>query len=208
MVVTSRGSDLRSRIREQDESATRQIEETRQQELKLFGDRCRQIANSELSTIGSAFEAATARVRNELQRLEAAAGTASAKAHERLREDLETLEAATSTTSRKVHALLLRRWGISLVTGAALCLGIFGASWLTMQWLSSQILSDFQVLESIRAEIGRTGTALDEIERYRTWGVRLVEYENGVRVVVLPAGAQISRAQSVDGRPVYVLPNE
>ena len=52
--MTSSGSDWRSRIRRQEETAKQQIEEVTQRELENFGERLRYTVSNGLGTIESA----------------------------------------------------------------------------------------------------------------------------------------------------------
>lgn len=181
--MTSTGSDLRNRIQQQRETVNQQIEETTQLELKTFRENLRSIVAGELNTIKNATVTATDAVRAEVERLVVSSATEIAKGRERIQADLQVLEPDTDKTSAKVHALLLRRWGVSLVTGLAFCLGIFIGSWGMMQWVSSEFRSQLELLLEVRQRV------------YEESGVVVYE-SNGRRLLALPRGMITEDGQS------------
>ena len=207
--MTSSGSDWRSRIRQQDETAKQQIEEVTRRELKSFGEQLRHIVDSELRTIESATADMRGRVLQELSEFETAAAT-------KLAEDQRGFEAATTSMTAKAVGLLLRRWAGSVATGLMICLGIFGGSWGLTQWLSAEIRNELQLRESLRRENGRLLLTQDRLEA-ETWGVTLEDLSSG-RFVVLPLGTALcrpddvmfraSRSWTVRGRPAVRLSSE
>ena len=205
--MTSTGSDLRSRIQQKQETANQQIEETTERELKNFHEHLRSITADALNTTRRATAEATDDVRAEVERLVVAEATEIGKGRERVQADLQALESDTGRTSARVHALLLRRWGVSLVMGLTFCLGISIGSWGLMQWLSSRVQSELDLLDELRIEIATARLTLERLED-RTWGMTLIEDEEGRRYVVLPRGTSTSRPLNLGGRrPVFVLPN-
>ena len=144
--MTSSGSDWRSRIRRQEETAKQQIEEVTQRELENFGERLRDTVSNGLGTIESATADVIVNVLKELRRFETAA-VAQVNKNER------TIEAASTTSTGRVYALLLRTWAVSARTGFAIFLGIFVASWGLMQWLPSEVMSQFQLLRELHQQI-------------------------------------------------------
>ena len=126
----------------------------------------------------------------------------------RWRDDLHTIEADTRESTGRLIGLLARRWFGVWMIGLSLCLGIFGGSWGLLQWLSSEVRSERARLEMLREEIVESRRTLARLEE-ETWGVLLVEDEDGKRFVVLPRGTPTSpRWGSLDGRPVYELSSE
>ena len=102
--MTSSGSDWRSRIRRQEETAKQQIEEVTQRELENFGERLSYTVSNGLGTIESATADVIVNVLKELRRFETAA-VAQVNKNER------TIEAASTTSTGRVYALLLRDVG-------------------------------------------------------------------------------------------------
>lgn len=186
--MTSSGSDWRNRIRQQDETAKRRIEEVTQRELENFGERLRHIVNSELNTIEDATGASTGNVLRELRRFETAA-VAQVKENER------TIEAASTTSTGRVYALLLRTWAVSARTGFAIFLGIFVASWGLMQWLPSEVMRQFELLRELHLQIEESTE------------VTLLTDDEGRRFLLLPAGTTVSSPPiaMTDGRTGYQL---
>ena len=186
--MTSSGSDLRNRIRQQEEAAKRQIEETTQRELKSFGEQLNRIVSSELSTIESATTGVTERVVGKLSEFETTAAT-------KFEEDERGFAAASTSLTAKAAGLLLRRWAGSVATGLMICLGIFGGSWGMTQWLSAEIRSDLDLLGYLESETNRILLTRQRLED-ETWGVTLEELSNG-RFVVLPPGTALCRPADV-----------
>ena len=185
--MTSSGSDWRSRIRQQEEIAKRQLEETTQRELKSFGEQSRSIVSSELSTIENATAAVTRKVLGELRRFETVAVA-------QVNENMRTIEATTTTATGRVYALLLRTWVVSARTGLAIFLGIFVASWGLMQWLPSEVMHQFELLRELQMQIEEST------------GVTLITSSEGQRFLVLPAGTTASPAITMeDGRTAFQL---
>ena len=202
--MTSTGSDLCSRIRQKQETANQEIEKTTQRELKNFQGNLRSIVASELNTIKNATAAGTDKVRAEIETLVLAASTEIAKGREQVQTDLQqALEPDPGRTSAKVHALLLRRWGVSLVTGPTFCLGISIGSWGLMQWLSSEIENAFALREHLQTENNRLLLVQQRLED-QTWGLTLLEVD-GKRIVQLPSGTRASRFFNLQGRLAFEL---
>ena len=185
--MTSSGSDWRSRIRQQEETAKQQIEEVTQRELENFGERLRHTVSNGLSTIESATADMSANVRKELRRVET---TAIAQ----LKENERTIEAASTASTGRVYALLLRTWMVSARTGFAIFLGIFVASWGLMQWLPSEVMRRFELLRELQLQIRESAD------------VTLLTTDEGRRFLVLPAGTTVSPPFVMeDGRTGYEL---
>lgn len=185
--MTSSGSDWRSRIRRQEETAKQQIEEVTQRELENFGERLRYTVSNGLGTIESVTADVIANVLKELRRFETAAVA-------QVNENERTIEAASTTSTGRVHALLLRTWAVSARTGFAIFLGIFVASWGLMQWLPSEVMSQLQLLRELQLQIEESTD------------VTLLTDDEGRRFLVLPAGTTVSSPIAMtDGRTGYQL---
>ena len=87
--------------------------------------------------------------------------------------------------SREQTRGMLKREGLSWLKwaflGLSLCAGIFGGSWGTMRYFSSEIQEQMANLERLKAERAEMEASMDE------WGLKFIEDENG-RFVVLPNG--------------------
>ena len=133
---------------------------------------------------------------NELERL----GETSRRV---ARSALRTIERDTVDATRRMRALLFRAWLRPLVVGLSLWLGIFGGSWATMQWLSTNIQSSIETAGALEFRIEQARQTLARIEE-GTWGIALREIE-GERFVVLPTGSLDRPPWTVRGRPAVKL---
>ena len=197
--MTSTQRDLSERLRSRRRTEDQQIAETTQRELQRLGEQSTKIVADALSTIETDMTAATEKVRAELDNFAAAAT-------ERVRENLRSVEATAATASATVYRLLLRRWAVSLMTGLMFSLGISVGSWVLMQSLSSEIRSDFDLLDSLRTQIAEAIETRDQLQD-TTWGTGLYEVD-GMRFVVLPYGTATSRPLTLRGRSAFELPSE
>lgn len=183
--MTSTASNLRARLQSQMEADRQQITEALRSELQQLGEQSKLIVRDELRTINAVTTSTAATIRDELH----------------------ALETATAESCARTHALLRLKWLWFAAMGLMVLLGICGGSWATLQWLSTRVQNELELLVTLREEIAASERTLSRLEE-TTWGVTLRELENG-RFVVLPAGTRVpSPPWTVGGRPAVRLSSE
>ena len=119
---------------------------------------------------------------------------------------LRSIEDDMAASTGRMRVLLMRAWVRPLVMGLSLFLGISGGSWATMHWLSASIESRIETVAILNVRIEQARETLAQMEQ-TTWGVTLNQID-GVRFVVLPAGALDNPPWRVGGRPAVMLSSE
>lgn len=113
-------------------------------------------------------------------------------------EEVSSIVSAMESLTRPVRGTLRRLTLLYIALGVLLSLGIFGGNWALVQWQSRQIESLREERAQLEAEIAGQRLTLQRLQD-QTWGVRLVEGEQG-RFVVLPKGTL--------SNPPWVWPGE
>ena len=182
--MTSRDDDLKARIRQQTEST-----------LQEHGEKLRDSANNALRITEAAMEQGHGQIRDRLSRSTVDMEKRITQIHAALEKGLAPMQ------------WLLRAWLRPLMVGVAISLGIFGANWGLMQWLSSRVQTLLETQETLQLGIAQHQRDLDQLQA-QTWGVWLHE-EDGMRYVVLPRGTfNAEWPVTVGGQPAVRLSSE
>ena len=146
--MTSRDDDLTARIRQQTEST-----------MQEHGETLRASANNELRITEADIKQMHGQIRDMLPRTKAEVEKQIAQIH-------ATLEKGLART----QWLLLRAWLRPLMVGLVISLGIFGASWGLMQWLSSRVQNLLETQETLQLGIAQQQRDLEQLQA-QTWGL-------------------------------------
>ena len=180
--MTSNEHDLRDRIRRRTEAESRKMD-------------ARASANNELRITEAAMEQVHGKIRDRFTRTTAEVEKQIAQMHAALEKGLAPMQ------------WLLRAWLRPLMVGVVISLGIFGASWGLMQWLSSRVQNLLETQETLQLGIAQQQRDLEQLQA-QTWGVWLHE-EDGMRYVVLPRGTfNEDWPVTVGGQPAVRLSSE
>ena len=183
--MTSRDDDLKARIRQQTERT-----------LQEHGETLSASANNELRITEAVMEKGHGQIRDRLTRTTA-----------EVEQQIAQIYAALEKGLARTQPLLLRAWLRPLMVGIVISLGIFGASWGLMQWLSSRVQTLLETQETLQFGIAQQQRDLDQLQA-QTWGVWLHE-EDGMRYVVLPRGTfNAEWPVTVGGQPAVRLSSE
>ena len=183
--MTSRDDDLTARIRQQTEST-----------MQEHGETLRASANNELRITEADINQMHGQIRDMLPRTKA-----------EVEKQIAQIHAALEKGLARTQSLLLRAWLRPLMVGIVISLGIFGASWGLMQWLSSRVQNLLETQETLQLGIAQQQRDL-ELLQAQTWGVWLHE-EDGMRYVVLPRGTFNEEwPVTVGGQPAVRLSSE
>ena len=156
------------------------------------------------STMQEHGETLRASANNELRITEADIN----QMHGQIRDMLPRTKAEVEKQIARTQWLLLRAWLRPLMVGIVISLGIFGASWGLMQWLSSRVQNLLETQETLQLGIAQQQRDLEQLQA-QTWGVWLHE-EDGMRYVVLPMGTLEVEGWpwTVQGQPAVRLSSE
>ena len=143
--------------------------------MQEHGETLRASANNELRITEADINQMHGQIRDMLPRTKA-----------EVEKQIVQIHAALEKGLARTQSLLLRAWFRPLMVGLVISLGIFGASWGLMQWLSSRVQNLLETQETLQLGIAQQQRDFEQLQA-QTWGVWLHE-EDGIRYVVLPRG--------------------
>ena len=140
------------------------------------------------------LEKAEERLSARIQQSEEQLGKVMDQMDARVQEKMETIksqvnELGSIETQLQEKVAAVRRlstwlWLRPVAVGVAICLAVGGAGWGYLTWLEARIESQRKTLAEGKQDIERQQATVRELEQ-DTWGVGLVEQENG-RFLILP----------------------
>ena len=132
--------------------------------------------------------------------------TLSENLRRRVGAEARSIERAMESLNRSAAAILKRLALLGVFLGLSVSLGTLTVNWALGQWQSSRIESLTQRRAQLEAEVGRFEATVQRLQD-KTWGVQLVEDDQG-RLVVLPPGALENPKWTVGGLPAVPLPRK
>ena len=136
--------------------------------MQEHGETLRASANNELRITEADIKQVHGQIRDMLPRTKA-----------EVEKQIAQIHAALEKGLARTQWLLLRAWLRPLMVGLVISLGIFGASWGLMQWLSSRVQNLIETQETLQLGIAQQQRDLEQLQA-QTWGVWLHE-EDGMR---------------------------
>lgn len=107
-----------------------------------------------------------------------------------------------SEEARETSAILKRTGLFQAVFLVAVAIILSGTVFAAMNYIGKSKLAD---LDELNARISAERSALAELQS-KTWGLELVTYDDGTRVIILPKGTKVDRTGAVkDGRTAIVV---
>ena len=162
------------------EELQRRAEEDRKQ-IERYRKRTESIMNAELETLSENWR-------------------------RRVGAEARSIERAMESLNRSAAAILKRLALLGVFLGLSVSLGTLTVNWALGQWQSSRVESLTQRRAQLEAEIGRFEATVQRLKD-QTWGVQLVEDDQGP-LVVLPQGTLENPQWTVGGLPAVPLPRK